>query len=155
MIPLSCSITEDTYTLFHTFSEKSGPAASFSMDFSDTACIYSINLIVRLNKDSIPESIRTDITITSPSGAKGSETVYFPSNYRALKRYIKSHPDDRRIRIASTPDYYDICWEYRNNIIPSEYGPWKIELSMPDMDGKAQGVGMTIKSIPVETVQMK
>lgn len=150
---LSCSTTEDTDTLFQSFSGENSSAASFIIDFSDSACIYSISLIVRLNKDSVPESIRTDISITSPSGHKGTETVYLPSDYGSLKRYIKSHPDDRRIQIASTPDYYDICWVYRDNIIPTEYGPWKIGLFLPDMKAKAQGAGITIRRKPVDTEQ--
>lgn len=155
IIPMSCSIAEDTYTLYRPFSEESGPAASFSLDFSDTACIYSISLIVRLNKDSIPGNIRTDITLISPSGAKGSETVCFPSDYGAIKRYVKSRPEDRRIRIASTPDYYDISWKYRDNIIPPEYGQWEILISMPDMKKAIQGAGLTISKTPVNTALMK
>ena len=105
-----------------------------------------MSLIARIQKGSAPAGVTLDIILTSPSGATGTETVSFPSDYQTVRRYIKEHPEDDRIRLAGTPDYYDISWVYRDRIIPPERGLWHIEISLPDTAyGKVLGLGITLE----------
>ena len=106
----------------------------------------TLSLIARFNKGEGPDSLIMNITLTSPDNIRGSETVTFPSGYYIIKRYVKDHPEDRRIMLASTPDYYDICWEYRSGIIPPVPGDWEIAITLPDSPEGLRGIGITIKS---------
>lgn len=142
----ACSAGTDTETVFRTLTEEDGGSASFEIDMPDSTGSYSMSLITRIQKGCAPAGVTLDITLTSPSGATGTETVSFPSDYQTVRRYIKEHPEDDRIRLAGTPGYYDISWVYRSRIIPPERGLWHIDISLPDTaDGKVLGLGITLE----------
>ena len=141
---ISCSQPENTSTMFSTFQGDSGRKASFALDFLDSTGVYSLSLIVRLPKNSFPDTLSMGISFTAPSGVRGTETVSLPSDFNVLKRYIKDHPEDTRIRLASTPDFCDISWKYRERIRPSEYGTWIMDITIQDTGSDILGAGVTI-----------
>ena len=143
----ACSgIADDTATMFRSLADGEKAEAHFSVPMDDSTGIYTLSLIARFNKGEGPDSLIMNITLTSPDNIIGSETVTFPSGYYIIKRYVKDHPEDRRIMLASTPDYYDICWEYRSGIIPPVPGDWEIAITLPDSPEGLRGIGITIKS---------
>ncbi len=143
----ACSAGTGSETVFRTLTEEDGNRASFDIEMSDSTGSYTMSLITRIQKGGgTPAALTMDITLASPSGASGTETVTFPSDYRAIRQYTKEHPEDERIRLASTPGYYDISWAYRDRIIPPETGTWHIDISLPDTaDGKVLGLGITLE----------
>ena len=132
--------------MFRSLADGEKAEAHFSVPMDDSTGIYTLSLIARFNKGEGPDSLIMNITLTSPDNIRGSETVTFPSGYYIIKRYVKDHPEDRRIMLASTPDYYDICWEYRSGIIPPVPGDWEIAITLPDSPEGLRGIGITIKS---------
>ena len=140
----ACTAAPDSETWFHEMKDEDRGRATFTLDLSDSSCVYSISLIARFHKGDRPSSVTMNLSLTSPSGIRGTETVTFPSDYAVLKRYLKEHPDDSRICLASTPDYHDISWAYRDNIQPSEHGAWLMTVSLPDSSRNLRGVGLTL-----------
>lgn len=116
----------------------------FTLDMTDTACIYTLSLIVRFHKSYSGHQLDMGITLTSPSGTEGQETVSFPSDYSTVKSYLNGHPEDSRIRLASSPDYYDISWVYRTGIVPPETGIWNMDMDLPEDRQAIMGVGVSL-----------
>lgn len=139
----SCS-HGNTYTEFTPLSPDSGGNVRFTLNMTDTACTYTISLIVRLHKSYSGPDLDMGITLTSPSGSEGHETVSYPSDYNTVKSYLNSHPEDTRIRLASSPDYYDISWEYRTGIVPPEAGIWEMEMNLPEDRKAILGAGVSL-----------
>lgn len=142
----ACSVGEDTQSQFQDFTKESGQKASFSFVMSDSACVYTVDLMARFIKGQGPESVTVDIIIVSPSGIKGTETVTLPSDYSGISRYLRENPSEKRIDIAGTTSYYDIRWQYRSGIIPQESGTWTMNVSFRDSTGSITGAGIIVTS---------
>ena len=121
---------------FGTFTGDGGNRVSFPLDMSDTACAYSLSLMARFIKGEGPESVTMDITVTSPSGVRGHETVTLPSDYEGLRRHLRGNPPDTRIRL------------------PPERGEWRIDIALRDGTSGIQGAGYILEKIqPAEGAQ--
>ena len=120
--------------------------ASFTLDMSDSSCVYEVSLISRLTRKDIQDSVTFAVTITSPSGLQAGETVTFPSDYHALRSGAADSDD--RISTAWSTGHYDVSWLYRDNIEPVEYGEWQLTLSAVDTAESMIGAGISIKRIP-------
>lgn len=150
----ACSSSTVPDSDFGTFTGDGGNRVSFPLDMSDTACAYSLSLMARFIKGEGPESVTMDITVTSPSGVRGHETVTLPSDYEGLRRHLRGNPPDTRIRLAGTPSYYDVSWKYRSGIIPPERGEWRIDIALRDGTSGIQGAGYILEKIqPAEGAQ--
>lgn len=91
---------------------------SYTVSLSDSLSVYDIFLCSRLSPKLSLEKINLLITAVSPSGKQYCETIEVPVNK------TKNH------------GLQDIEWHYRTNIIPNEYGDWK--LSILFLDGEAR-----------------
>ncbi len=139
----SCS-HGDTRTEFTPLGRNTDGHVRFSLDMTDTACIYTLSLIVRFHKSYSSPQLDMGITLTSPSGSQGHETVSFPSDYSTVKNYLNGHPEDTRISLASSPDYYDIRWVYRTGIVPPEAGIWEMDMDLPEDRQAILGAGVSL-----------
>ena len=153
LIAAACTVTSctgnDQDFSFTSLRNDGDATVSFDIDLSDTACVYSICLISRFKKNTQCDDVTFLVRLTSPSGKSGSERITLPSDYRTVRDYVRNKPDDNRIKATSAPGYYDISWTYRTNIIPQEYGMWKMDISVAEQDTGIIGLGTAASRTPL------
>lgn len=120
---------------------------SFTLDMSDSTCVYEVSLISRITRKERPDSVTFHIRLTSPTGMKASETVTLPSGYHALRSGPASK--DSRISTAWSAGHYDVSWLYRDNIEPLEYGEWTMDITLADGTEGVTGIGVSTVRIPI------
>ena len=141
----SCA-PENARTQFRHFTGDGDRKASFTVDLQDTSAACSAAVTVRFPRKGSPDTLTMDITWTSPSGVTASETVLFPSDYAALRQYLRTDRDRSRIRMAATPSCYDVSWDYRDNIRVSEPGLWQVDIWIHGNPDAVLGAGIQISS---------
>lgn len=124
---------------------KEENSTTFYLNMDDSLSIYDIYLYTRYKFQYDEGTLPAVITITSPSGEKGSEVVRLQGNYKNIKEYLRENGEQNNILLAQTSDYYDIKELYRTNIAPKELGKWEIEIYIPNTDN-VMGVGIECNS---------
>ena len=125
---------------FHTFSEESGNLASFQVEMTDSTT-HEVFVYTRYSYQYDLGKLPAVITITSPSGKRGSETIELEGNLENIKEFIGDDNSQQGIKLSQSSEYYDIKVLYRSNIHPIESGTWNIDIYIPNTKN-VLGVGI-------------
>lgn len=105
---------------------------SFRLDMADSLAVYSIHFFTRADISTdefrvIPD-IAVDVLLESPSGKRYLERVYLSKeDFVSGNGFAKDY--DR---------------PYRTGFRPSEYGQWKMYLTLPEDNGGICGMGICL-----------
>lgn len=135
---------------FAQFNAEQGNVVSFQIEMNDSTATYDVYLYMRYNYHYDQSKLPATITVTSPSGLKGSETLQLEGNLANIKKYIAEQEEQGAqlvMQLSESSEYYDTKALYRSNIRPVEYGLWKIELYIPNIENVI-GAGIETITIP-------
>lgn len=132
---------------FHSFGKESGNVAPFEVEMNDSTT-YDLYLYTRCTYQYESGKLPAVITITSPNGKRGTETIELEGNLQNIEGYISDEENSSTegVKLSKSSEYYDIKVLYRSNIHPVESGKWNIEIYIPNIDNV---LGVGIESVTI------